>query len=268
VAATSGDWRETFRPDIPSPARIYDALLGGKDNYPADRKAVEEVLAIAPEARGAARQNRAFLGRAVRFLVAEAGIRQILDIGTGLPTVGNVHEVAQKIDPGCCIVCVDNDPVVQAHALDLLHGTDNTAFIKHDLRDPGKILADEQLRKLLDFGKPVGVLLVAILHFISNDDNPRGIIEQLLDPVPSGSYLVLTHGTLDGRPELTDAVKVYERATARGFPRTRAEVQALVHGLDLVDPGLVWIPQWRPDPGAGRTRPERSLGYAVVGRKP
>jgi S-adenosyl methyltransferase len=268
VATYRGDWTETFRPDIPSPARIYDALLGGKDNYPADRAIAEKVLATEPASYVGVRQNRAFLRRAVRYLVAEAGVRQLLDIGTGLPTAGNVHEVAQGIDPRCRVVYVDNDPVVRAHALDLLHGTDNTAFIKHDLRDPGEILADAGLRGLLDFGAPVAVLLVAILHFIGDEDDPRGIIDRLLEPFPAGSYLVLSHVTADSRPKMAEVAKLYDQATSRFFVRTRDEVQALVAGLDLVEPGLVWLPQWRPGPDTGLLdEPGRSLTYGVVARK-
>lgn len=267
--STYGDWMHTFRPDIPSTARLYDYYLGGKDNFPVDRELAERVLAVVPGVREAARANRAFLQRAVRYLVAEAGIRQIVDVGTGLPTVGNVHEVAQQVEPGCRVVYVDHDPVVMAHALDLLHGTTNTAFIKHDLREPGEILADGELREAIDFGRPVAILLVAILHFISDEERPRSIVEQLLEPFPAGSFLAISHATLDGRPELGSHTDLYDKATSRFYPRSRDELERLLGGLDAVEPGLVWIPQWHPSPGTDTDlEPEKSLGYAAVARKP
>lgn len=269
--STYGDWMHTFRPDIPSTARLYDYYLGGKDNFPVDRELAERVLAVVPGVREAARANRAFLQRAVRYLVAEAGIRQIVDIGTGLPTRGNVHEVAQQVEPGCRVVYVDHDPVVMAHALDLLHGTTNTAFIKHDLREPGEILADRELRAVIDFARPVAILMVAILHFISDEEHPRSIIEQLLEPFPAGSFLAISHATIDGRPELGSHTDLYDQATSRFYPRSRDQLRRLLRGLDAVEPGLVWIPQWRPGPGTDTDtdlEPERSLGYAAVARKP
>lgn len=267
--STDRDWMNTFRPEIPSTARLYDYYLGGKDNFPADRELAERVLAAVPEVREAARANRAFLQRAVRYLVAEVGIRQIVDIGTGLPTVGNVHEVAQKIDPGCKVVYVDHDPVVKAHALDLLHGTSNTAFIKHDLRDPEEILADPELRALVDFARPVAILLVAILHFISDEERPHAIVEQLLEPFPQGSFLAVSHATIDGRPELAPHTGLYDKATSRFCPRSREDLEWLLAGLNTVEPGIVWIPQWHPDPETEhQEEPERTLGYAAIARKP
>lgn len=236
------DWMKTFRPDIPSTARLYDYYLGGKDNFPADRELAEQVLAAVPGLREAARANRAFLQRAVRYLVADEGIRQIIDIGTGLPTVGNVHEIAQRTEPGCRVVYVDHDPVVMTHALDLLHGTSNTAFIQHDLREPRQILADAELRGLIGFARPVAVLLVAVLHFISGDENPRAIFGQLLEPFPAGSFLVVSHGTIDGRPELAPSADLYDQATSRYYPRSREQIQRMLDGLDVLDPGVVWIP--------------------------
>jgi S-adenosyl methyltransferase len=267
--STEREWMNTFRPDIPSTARMYDYYLGGKDNFPADRKLAERVLADVPDVRLFARANRAFLRRAVRYLVGEAGIRQIIDIGTGLPTVGNVHEVAQAIEPSCRVVYVDHDPVVMAHALDLLHGTSNTAFIKQDLRNPGEILADRELRELINFSQPVAVLLVAIVHFISDDENPGAIVAELLKPFPAGSFVAISHGTMDGRPELAPATRHYEQATSPFKPRSRTELQHFLDGLDLVEPGVVWLPQWRPEPDTEHVdNPERAIGYAAVARKP
>jgi S-adenosyl methyltransferase len=263
------DWRTTFRPDIPSPARIYDYLLGGKDNYPADRRAGDEIATHLPNIRQAFGWNRTFLRRAVHFLVAEAGIRQLIDIGTGLPAAGNVHDVSAQADPATRIVYVDNDPVVLAHGRSMLHGVPNTVIIEHDLRSPAAILADPELRRLIDFSEPVAILLVAVLHFISDDDDPADIIRQLLAPFPPGSYLALSHATADGTPAINDAAKVYDGATAQAHVRRRDDVLALVRGLDLVEPGMVWTPEWRPEPGAERPpHPEEFFYYALVARKP
>ena len=264
-----GDWRTTFRPDIPSPARIYDYLLGGKDNYPADRQAGDEIAAYLPNVREACRWNRVFLRGAVNFLAADAGIRQFIDIGTGLPASGHVHDIARQADPATRIVYVDNDPVVLAHGRNMLHGVPNTVILSHDLRAPAEILADPELRRLIDFSEPVAVLLVAILPFISDADDPAGIIRELLAPFPAGSYLALSHATADGTPVVNEAAKVYDEATAQAHVRRRDAVLALVDGLDLVPPGLVWTPQWHLEPGAGvPSRPADSLCYALVARKP
>lgn len=269
MSGGSDDWRTTFRPDIPSPARIYDYLLGGKDNYPADRQAGNLIEAFLPNARAAVRWNRAFLRRAVRYLVDEAGIRQLIDVGTGLPTVRNVHEVAIQADPAARIVYVDNDPVVLAHGRDMLHGLPNTVILEHDLRAPAEILADPELRRLINFGEPVGILLVAVLHFISAADDPAGIIAGLLAPFPSGSHVVLSHATSDATAAINDAAKVFDGTTARCHIRCHDEVLALAAGLDLVEPGMVWTPRWHPEPGADIPPcPEDSYYYALVARKP
>lgn len=266
---TGNDWRITFRPDIPSPARIYDFLLGGKDNYPADRQAAQELLSAVPDVRMFALQNRAFLRRAVTYLAGEAGIRQFIDIGTGLPTQGNVHELAQRAVPGARVVCVDNDPIVLAHGRAMLHGVADTAILEHDLRKPGDILRDPELSKLIDLDEPVGLLLVAVMHFIPDEEDPAGLIGQLMDALPSGSHIALSHATADSRPESVQGEKVYERATAQARARSRDQVLAMVAGLDLVDPGLVWAPQWRPEPDIGPDDdPGRSHVYVVVARKP
>ena len=265
----AGDWRTTFRPDIPSPARIYDYLLGGKDNYPADRQAGNVIAAYLPNIREACGWNRTFLRRAVNFLAADAGIRQFIDIGAGMPASGNVHEVARQADPATRVVYVDNDPVVLAHGRDMLHGVPNTVILSHDLRVPAEILADLELRRLIDFSDPVAIVLVAILPFISDAEDPAGIVKELLAPFPSGSYLALSHATADGTPAVNDAAKVYDEATAQLHVRRRKDVLALVDGLDLVPPGLVWTPQWHPEPGAEMpSRPADSLCYALVARKP
>jgi hypothetical protein len=262
------DWRRIFRPDIPSPARIYDYLLGGKDNYPADRQAGDEIATHLPNIREAFAWNRVFLRRAVRFFVSEAGINQIIDIGTGLPAGGNVHEVAAAANPAARIVYVDNDPVVLAHGRDMLHGMPNAVILEHDLRAPAQILADPELRRLIDFDEPVALLLVAVLHFIADADDPAGIIAELLEPFPAGSYVALSHATPDGTPAINDAAKVYDEATAQAHVRGHDEVLGLIRGLELVEPGMVWTPQWRPEPGAEiPAHPDEFFYYALVACK-
>jgi hypothetical protein len=263
------DWRRTFRPDIPSSARIYDYFLGGKDNYPADRDAAHQIIAYLPNIREAAQINRAFVRRAVRYLVNEVGISQLIDIGTGLPTMGNVHEVAMDANPAARIVYVDHDPVVLAHARNMLQGTPNAVIIGHDMRAPADILADPQLTQLIKTDQPVGVLFVSMLHFLSDADDPAAVIGKLLAPFPSGSHVALTHGTADAAPQVRSAARVYDAATTRMFVRSRAEVLALVQGLDVVEPGLVWTPEWHPEPGEQiPEHPSDCYYYALVARKP
>jgi hypothetical protein len=184
----------------PHPARMYNAYLDGKDNCPVDREAVRQVLRDFPEVRAIARANRAFLGRAVRFLAGQAGIRQFIDIGTGIPSAGNVHEVAGQAAPGVRVVYVDNDPIVHVHASALLTGTGSTGVVLADLRDPDVVLAHPELRALIDCTQPVAVLLVAILHFITDQEDPAAIVARLRDALPGGSYLALSHGTHDFHP--------------------------------------------------------------------
>jgi hypothetical protein len=267
--STGDDWMKTFRPDIPSPARIYDYVLGGKDNYPADREAAEAAVAHLPHAHTAVRWNRAYLSRAVRYLASEGGIRQFIDIGAGLPTKENVHEVAQRAAAGTRVVYVDNDPVVLAHSRNMLHGIGNTVIVQQDAREPGKILADAELRRLISFGEPVAVMMLCLLHFVAGKDDPAGIVRQLLDPFPPGSYVAISHGTADSTAGMREAVKALDEATAQAYVRNREEVRALLAGLDLVEPGLVWVPEWRPDPGTEPPdNPAEAYLYAAVARKP
>ena len=263
------DWRTTFRPDIPSSARIYDYFLGGKDNYPADREAARTITTHLPNIREAARINRAFVRRVVRYLVHEAGIRQLIDIGTGLPTMGNVHEVALDAHPAARVVYIDHDPVVLAHARNMLQGTTSAVILGHDMRAPADILADRELRRLVNFDEPVGVLFVSVLHFLSDADDPAAIIGDLLAPFPAGSHVALTHGTADVAAEVKAAARVYDAATTPMRVRSRAEVLGLVRGLELVQPGLVWTPEWHPEPGEPiPARPSDCYYYALVARKP
>ena len=250
-------------------ARVYDYLLGGNHNFLADQDLGRALAAVDPNVRAIARANRAFLGRAVRFLAA-AGIGQFLDIGSGIPTQGNVPEVAQQAAPGARVVYADLDPVAIAHSKAILAGNENTAIIDADLRDPGKILADDATRRLIDFGQPAGLLLVSVLPFISDAEDPWRIVATLRDALARGSYLVVCHGTDEGQPTVMQAIdKVYKSSVpARGRARSRAEIMRFFEGFDLVDPGLVFIPQWRPDsPADVPSDPSQFWVLVGVGRK-
>jgi S-adenosyl methyltransferase len=232
------------------PARMYDFYLGGKDNFQADRDAAWRVLRIAPESRKMAQANRAFLQRAVRYLVAECGIRQIIDIGTGLPTAGNVHEVAQAIAPETRTVCVDNDPIVHVMARALLTNTaGHVAHVQADARQPEAILTHPEVQHLIDFSQPVALLLIAVLHFLNDDDRPAEVLAALRDAMPTGSYLVLSHGTRDFHPpaKVQKAQKAYEAATEPFVLRTREQIRSFFAGWDIIEPGLVQVPLWHPD---------------------
>jgi hypothetical protein len=268
------DWTTTINTGVPNPARIYDYLLGGKDNFPADRQVAEQLLAIAPVARDVVEDNRAFLRRAVRVLAREAGIRQFIDLGSGLPTQGNVHEIAQAIAPDARVVYVDNDAMVVTHSRALLAG-DNTIAIQADLREPDRILGHPEVRELIDFHQPIALLLMAILHFIPDDEDPLGIVARFRDALPTGSYLAISHGTRDipVRPDMSveemaemgaRVEQLYQLTTASLVTRTRAQVERFLDGLDPLDPGLVEIQLWRPD-DQGSILPGGF--YGGVGRK-
>jgi hypothetical protein len=252
---------------VPHIARVYDYLLGGKDNYAVDREAGDEFAKTMPSILVGVRECRAFLARTVRFLAAECGIRQFLDLGTGLPTADNIHEVAQRAVPECRIVYVDNDPIVLTHARALLTSSDEgrTAYIDADLRDTAQIL--DAARGTLDFTHPVAVMLVGVLHCIPDKDDPLGIVRQLLDAVPSGSYLVLGHPANDIEVSATAAAtsglnnKLAEPVTFR----SRDQVARFLDGLVVLEPGLVQYPQWRPDPNAEPTGPVSA--WCAVARK-
>ncbi|MFF5207084.1 SAM-dependent methyltransferase [Streptosporangium sp. NPDC000396] len=255
--------------NTPNVARLYDYYLGGKDNFAIDRAAAEEILAVAPEVRIAARENRAFLGRAVRFL-SETGIRQFLDIGTGLPTRGNVHEVAHEIAPDARIAYVDNDPIVLTHARALLRDTHGEVTVTSgDLRQPEEILKSPEIQEQLDFSQPVAVLLAAIMHFVTAAEDPRRIVATLRDALPSGSYLVLSHGCRDTRAAaVSKGTQVYRRASSPLVLRSRQEILELFDGFELVEPGLVWLPEWRPEDFSPYDDPAQALILCGVGRKP
>lgn len=263
-----GHWLPTtIDTSVAHTARVYDFFLGGKDNFPADREAAARILKGNPGMRDTCREQREYLRRAVRFLT-EAGIRQFVDIGTGLPTQENTHEVAQKIAPDARVAYIDNDPIVLAHARVLMADQDHgrTVFIHADAREPGKLLADPELTEVIDFTQPVAVLLIGILHFMPDSENPAELIGNLLDAVPAGSYLAISHGTPDHSPEMGDAVQAaYQASSMPCRVRTAAEVMALLEGVELVDPGLVLLAEWRPDRPVPANRQE--ITYAAVGRK-
>jgi SAM-dependent methyltransferase len=262
------DWApETIDIERPSVARMYDYYLGGSHNFAADRAAAQAMVAAVPEAPLMAQANRAFLRRAVQHL-AEAGIRQFLDIGSGSPTVGNVHEIAQRIDPAARVVYVDVDPVAVAHSREILAGNDRTVVVQEDLRRPERILAHPDVRKLLDLDQPVAVMIVAVLHFIADDDRPAEILRTLREALAPGSYLVLSQASDDGRSsdERVEAERVYRRTDSPLWVRSRAELTALFDGFELVDPGVVWVPQWRPDTPESAEEAERAVFMGGVGR--
>jgi SAM-dependent methyltransferase len=256
----------------PHTARMYDYYLGGKDHFAADRELAEKMLAAVPSARTAARENRAFLGRAVRFLAAEAGVRQFLDIGTGLPTANNVHEVAQGVTPSARVVYVDNDPLVLAHARALLTSSPEgrTAYVHADLRDPAAITSDPGVRDVLDFGQPIALMLVAILHFIPDEDNPAEIIASLLDVLPPGSYLVASHGTHEhDRARFSAGQDAYKSSGVTAQARDSADFARLAFsGLELMPPGVVLVSEWRPETPGPRPTPAEVGIYGGVARKP
>ncbi len=260
--------RQDFDPDVPSAARIYDCLLGGKDNFTADRRAAARLLEAVPGAAMAARENRAFLCRAVRFLAREAGISQFLDIGTGLPATGSVHEVARACGARRLgVVYADYDPVVVRHAEALLADSPNVAVVRADLRCPRDLLAQPVVRTMIDLAQPVAVLLTAVLHFVRDSEDPWTIVNQFKDRLAPGSYLVISHITADhiSPRAARRAQDACAGASAPLVARTRAQVARFFGGLEMVRPGLVSVSGWRPDhlgPAAGP-----ALLYAGIGRK-
>jgi hypothetical protein len=256
----------------PHPARMYDYFLGGKNHFAADRATAETVLATAPTTRITARENRAFLGRAVRYLVAEAGIRQFLDIGTGLPTANNVHEVAQSVDPSARVVYADNDPLVLAHARALLTSSPEgrTAYIQADLRDPEAILSSSAVRDVLDLRQPVALITVAVLHFIHDEFKPAAALATLLDALPSGSYLAASHVTGEYLPvEGAATTRTYRSSGVPLQLRDSDEFAELAfRGLQLVPPGVVLVSEWRPAGDGPRPTPAEVNCYGGVARKP
>ncbi|HEV2870328.1 MAG TPA: SAM-dependent methyltransferase [Actinomycetota bacterium] len=256
--------------NVPQSARVYDYWLGGKDHFPADRALGDAIAGALPTIRTQVRAQRAFLGRAVRYLTRDAGIRQYLDIGTGIPSAGNVHDVAQEIAPESRVLYVDNDPIVLAHARALMAGTPegSVAFIQADLREPEAILGDPAVAAILDLAQPVGLVLVGVMHHLRDSDDPRRVVATLVGALAPGSYLVLSQSTPDFDPEaMRNLAAASEQGGIANVPRSLAGTEPFFAGLELVEPGLVPMAAWRPDPGAAKD-PGGVYAYGGVARKP
>jgi hypothetical protein len=256
-----------FDASKPHIARVYDYLLGGKDNFAADRAVADQIIARLPAVQVGVRAQRDLLGRVVRYLVGEAGLRQLLDIGSGLPTAENVHEIAHAIDPSIRVVYLDNDPVVLTHARALLADYKVTFAVGGDLRDPAGILADADVRTYLDWDQPVGLLLCGILHYIVDDEDPAGIVETLYRALPAGSYVFIHHMLDSEDPASATLQAAMQQSLGRTQFRTFAQIRELFDDLELVEPGVVLVPDWRPGiPGVAR-HPVLGLAAAGVARK-
>ncbi|MGW2250337.1 SAM-dependent methyltransferase [Kitasatospora sp. NPDC001660] len=255
--------------DKPNAARVYDYYLGGSHNFEADREMARKAIALWPELPQIMRSNRAFLRRAVTFL-AERGITRFLDIGSGIPTFGAVHEIARTIHPGAQVVYVDRDPVAAAHSRLMLQDDPLSEVVQADLRDVDDLLARPEVAGLLAAREPVGVLLVAVAHFVSDDEDPWKLIATVRDALPAGSALALSHASSEGRPDQAeDHQKLYRMTPTPLTMRTREQVTAMLAGFELVEPGVVYLPQWRPDqPESVGEHPERMSGVAGVGFRP
>lgn len=259
------DWTsDSVDPDQPSAARMYDYYLGGSHNFASDRELAQRALALFPDGQAIAQANRAFLHRGVRYLV-DQGIRQFLDLGSGIPTAGNVHEIAADAR----VVYVDLDPVAVAHSEAILAEVDRAGIVQTDIRRPADVLDAPVTRELLDFSEPIGLLMVAVLHFIGTDEEAAGIVATFRDAVPTGSGLVLAHGSLDDRPEEAKRLEeIYRESANPATVRSRAQIERFLDGWDLVDPGLSWVVQWRPDwPDEADTDPSWCRNYGAVGWK-
>jgi S-adenosyl methyltransferase len=251
---------------VPHSARFWNYLVGGKDNFEADRRAAEQVIAAVPVVAAVARSAREFLGRCVRYITAEGGIQQFLDIGTGVPTANNTHEVAQSIAPSSRVVYVDNDPIVLAHARSLLTSAPDgaTSYVAADVRDPASILVEAA--HTLDLSEPVAIMLLFILNFVPDIDQVRDIVSRLLAAVPSGSYLAVAHPAADMDPAMAEGARRWNQLAPEPLTlRTRAQVASFLDGLEVLEPGVVTLNEWRPD---STTSPVLLPGYAGVGRKP
>ena len=234
---------------VAHPARVYDYWLGGTVNFPADREAAERVLAVTPGLRMRVRANRDFLARVVHYMAGPAGIDQFLDIGTGIPSANNTHEVAQAVRPSARVVYVDNDPIVLLHASELLRGTLQgvTDFVQADIRDPRHVLAAAE--RTIDLNRPVGLILIGMLHLLSDEEDPWALVAELMGALPSGSYLAISHPALEIAPGQQEAQRRYnERVATKQTLRTREQVERFFTGLEMVEPGLVQVHQWRPEP--------------------
>ncbi|XMA38683.1 SAM-dependent methyltransferase [Streptomyces albogriseolus] len=255
----------------PHPARVYDWFLGGKDNYPVDEELGRRIMGVDGTARHVARTNRWFMQRVTRWLAGPGGVRQFLDIGTGIPTEPNLHQVAQGIAPRARVVYTDNDPIVLKHAEALLRSTPegSTDYVQADVREPGRIL--DEARRSLDFGRPVALSVVALTHFLGDEDEPHALVAGLVDALPSGSYLVLSQLTADFDPEaVARGVEMYRAGGVTLAPRSRAEIARFFEGLEPVEPGVVRLTDWHPELAVGETVDEHAVVslYGAVARKP
>ena len=268
---TANEWATEHTPqDRPNSARIYDYLLGGYHNFEPDRLAAEKYIAALPDARLGAQANRAFLRRVVH-LCLEQGIDQFLDLGSGIPTVGNVHEIAQQTNPAARVIYVDIDPIAVAHSLAILRDNPNAAAIQADIAQPEQVLDHAEVKRLLDFCRPVAVLMVAVLHFVTDDDQAYRTVRVFRDALTLGGYVAITHFTFDDAPP--DMIERFKKVMAKpslSKVRTHAETAQFFDGLELVAPGLVHPPLWRPEgpDDVFLTQPERVVGWAGVGRRP
>lgn len=248
--------------------RVYDYYLGGSHNFEADRQMARKAMELWPDLPLIMRANRAFLRRAVQY-VAEQGVTRFLDIGSGIPTFGAVHEIAREVEPGARVVYVDRDPVAVAHSRLLLADDPLSEVVEADLRDPAALLAEPAVEELLRPGEPVAVLLVAVLHFITDDDQPERLVGRLRDALPPGSFLVLSHASLEGRPDQAGPHQdLYRRTPTPLTMRNRERITGFFEGFELVEPGLVYLSEWHPEtPGSVGPHPERMTGMAGVGRR-
>jgi S-adenosyl methyltransferase len=260
---------ENVDTDRPSAARIYDYYLGGSHNFGIDREFARRAIELWPELPEIMRANRAFLDRAVRYLTSQ-GINQFLDLGSGIPTVGNVHEVAHAENADARIVYVDIDPVAITLSRSLLDGVANTGVVQADLRDVESVLSATETRRLLDLSTPVAVLMIAVLHFVPNSDDPAGIVARYRKAMSPGSYLALSHATHEGEPGQADPhMALYAKTGTPMTMRSRSEIASIMEGFEPVPPGIVFFPQWRPNPQSrALSNPERFTGYVAVGRRP
>jgi hypothetical protein len=260
----------TFDASQPHIARVYDYLLGGKDNFAADRAVGDQIIASLPTVQVGVREQRALLGRVVRYLVGEAGITQLIDIGSGLPTAENVHQIARRIEPRTRVIYVDNDAVVLSHARAILAQDPATIVVDGDLRRPATIHERPECVRHLDWDRPIGLLFCGILHHILDEERPGELVEALCRPLPSGSYVFIHHLLDSGDPAVADVQAAMQRGLGRGQFRTREQIGSLFNGLEFIEPGLVFVTDWRPDQSTPRAadNPVLRLACAAVARKP
>jgi hypothetical protein len=264
------DAREMFDTTRPNIARVYDYWLGGKDHYAADRILGDKIVTSLPTVQFGIRAQREVLGRVVRYLVGDAGVRQLIDVGSGLPTADNVHEIAQRLDPATRVIYVDNDPIVLNHAMAILADNPATTVVDGDLRRPGSILGNPAVTGHLDWDEPIGLLLCGILHHILDSEQPAQLVEALCRALPPGSYVFIHHLLDSGDPAIAGVQDALQRGLGRGQFRTWTQIQGFFCGLEFVEPGLVLVPEWRPDAGtpSADNYPVLRLACAGVARKP